>query len=87
MQLGVLEIAGQQFEDIQVQVKLDAAGWQIDGVNDLVGGHFTIARVRAESPQPSLIATVGLSLALMEYLRVVQSPVTVWLPPLPSVTL
>ena len=46
-----------------------------------VGGHFTIARVRAESPQPSLIATVGLSLALMEYLRVVQSPVTVWLPP------
>jgi branched-subunit amino acid ABC-type transport system permease component len=46
-----------------------------------VGGHFTIARIRTSSPQPSLIATVGLSLALMEYLRVVQSPVTVWLPP------
>ena len=47
-----------------------------------VGGHFTIARIRTSSPQPSLIATVGLSLALMEYLRVVQSPVTVWLPPI-----
>ena len=47
-----------------------------------VGGHFAIARVRSNSPQPSLIATVGLSLALMEYLRLVQSPVTVWLPPI-----
>lgn len=46
-----------------------------------VGGHFTVARIASRSPQPSLIATVGLSLALMEYLRVVQSPVTVWLPP------
>ncbi len=45
------------------------------------GGHFSVALVRSRSPQPSLIATVGLSLALMEYLRVVQSPVTVWLPP------
>ena len=34
------------------------------------------------SPQPSLIATVGLSLFLMEYLRLAQSPVTVWLPPI-----
>jgi branched-subunit amino acid ABC-type transport system permease component len=46
-----------------------------------VGGHFTLARIRSASPQPSLIATVGLSLVLMEYLRLVQSPVTVWLPP------
>jgi branched-subunit amino acid ABC-type transport system permease component len=46
-----------------------------------VGGHFAVARIATRSPQPSLIATVGLSLALMEYLRVVQSPVTVWLPP------
>lgn len=46
-----------------------------------VGGHFTLVRIRSSSPQPSLIATVGVSLALMEYLRVVQSPVTVWLPP------
>ena len=47
-----------------------------------VGGHFTIARIATRSSQPSLIATVGLSLALMEYLRVAQSPVTVWLPPI-----
>ncbi|MXQ11013.1 branched-chain amino acid ABC transporter permease [Microvirga makkahensis] len=47
-----------------------------------VGGHFTISRIQAASPQPSLIATVGLSLVLMEYLRLVQSPVTVWLPPI-----
>ena len=37
---------------------------------------------RGASPQPSLIATVGLSLVLMEYLRLAQSPVTVWLPPI-----
>jgi branched-subunit amino acid ABC-type transport system permease component len=47
-----------------------------------VGGHFTIRRVTAQNTQPSLIATVGLSLTLMEYLRIVQSPVTVWLPPI-----
>ncbi len=47
-----------------------------------VGGHFAIASVRSNSTQPSLIATVGLSLFLMEYLRLVQSPVTVWLPPI-----
>lgn len=44
------------------------------------GGYFTIGRI--PSNQPSLIATVGLSLFLMEYLRLVQSPVTVWLPPI-----
>jgi branched-chain amino acid transport system permease protein len=47
-----------------------------------VGGHYTIARVQARSTQPSLIATVGLSLFLMEYLRLAQSPVTVWMPPI-----
>ena len=47
-----------------------------------VGGYFTIGRIKAASTQPSLIATVGLSLFLMEYLRLVQSPVTVWLPPI-----
>src|SRR4051812_39481393 len=46
-----------------------------------VGGYLTIGRIRTKSNQPSLIATVGLSLFLMEYLRLVQSPVTVWLPP------
>jgi branched-chain amino acid transport system permease protein len=51
-------------------------------LHGLVGGHYTIARVTARSTQPSLIATVGLSLALMEYLRLAQSPVTVWLPPI-----
>jgi branched-chain amino acid transport system permease protein len=45
-----------------------------------VSGYFTIGRI--PSNQPSLIATVGLSLFLMEYLRLVQSPVTVWLPPI-----
>jgi branched-chain amino acid transport system permease protein len=45
-----------------------------------VGGYFTIGRIA--SNQASLIATVGLSLFLMEYLRIVQSPVTVWLPPI-----
>jgi branched-chain amino acid transport system permease protein len=51
-------------------------------LHSIVGGHFSIARIRSTSPQPSLIATVGLSLALMEYLRLVQSPITVWLPPI-----
>lgn len=50
-------------------------------LHSAVGGHVTVAAIPGRSPQPSLIATVGLSLALMEYLRVVQSPVTVWLPP------
>jgi branched-chain amino acid transport system permease protein len=45
-----------------------------------VGGYFTIGRI--PGAQPSLIATVGLSLSLMEYLRLAQSPVTVWLPPI-----
>jgi len=52
------------------------------GMHSAVGGYFTIGRITAASSQPSLIATVGLSLALMEYLRLVQSPVTVWLPPI-----
>jgi branched-chain amino acid transport system permease protein len=51
-------------------------------VHSAVGGHFTIARIESTSSQPSLIATVGLSILLMEYLRIVQSPVTVWLPPI-----
>jgi branched-chain amino acid transport system permease protein len=50
-------------------------------LHSFVGGYFTLARVHARSTQPSLSATVGLSLALMEYLRLAQSPVTVWLPP------
>jgi len=51
-------------------------------IHSAVSGYFTIGRITAESPQPSLIATVGMSLFLMEYLRLVQSPVTVWLPPI-----
>jgi branched-chain amino acid transport system permease protein len=50
-------------------------------IYNAVGGWFVIGRIRTPSNQPSLIATVGLSLFLMEYLRLVQSPVTVWLPP------
>jgi branched-chain amino acid transport system permease protein len=52
-----------------------------------VGGHFTVARIASRSPQPSLIATVGLSLFLMEYLRLAQSPVTIWIPPIWSDTM
>jgi branched-subunit amino acid ABC-type transport system permease component len=51
-------------------------------IHSAIGGHFTIGLITTKSSQPSLIATVGLSLALMEYLRLVQSPVTVWLPPI-----
>jgi branched-subunit amino acid ABC-type transport system permease component len=59
-----------------------AAALFAGAIHSSVGGHFTIARITGESPQPSLIATVGLSLFLMEYLRLAQSPVTVWLPPI-----
>ncbi len=51
-------------------------------MHGLVGGYFAIAQVAGRSGQASLIATVGLSLALMEYLRVVQGTATVWFPPL-----
>ncbi|MFD0462770.1 hypothetical protein ACFQY9_13765 [Microvirga aerilata] len=57
-----------------------AAALFAGAIHGAVGGHFTIARITGASPQPSLIATVGLSLFLMEYLRLAQSPVTVWLP-------
>jgi branched-chain amino acid transport system permease protein len=46
-----------------------------------VGGYWTIARIRGASGQASLVATVGLSLALMEYIRLVQGTATVWFPP------
>lgn len=52
------------------------------GLHSAVAGHFTIARIRTRSPQPSLIATLGMSLFLMEYLRLAQSPVAVWIPPI-----
>jgi branched-subunit amino acid ABC-type transport system permease component len=51
-------------------------------MHSAAGGTLTISRITSKSPQPSLIATVGLSLFLMEYLRLAQSPVTVWLPPI-----
>jgi branched-chain amino acid transport system permease protein len=40
-----------------------------------------MARIGGRSGQPSLVATVGLSLALMEYLRIAQGTATVWFPP------
>lgn len=46
-----------------------------------VAGHYTITRVQGETGQPSLIATVGLSLALMEYLRLAQGAATIWFAP------
>lgn len=42
MHFGTLEVVGQPFEDIAVQVRVDDAGWQIQGMNALIGGHFTI---------------------------------------------
>lgn len=59
-----------------------AAALFAGALHSAAGGYFTIGRITSASTQPSLIATVGLSLALMEYLRLVQSPVTVWLPPI-----
>ena len=53
-------------------------------IYNAVGGYFVIGRIKTRSNQPSLIATVGLSLFLMEFLRLAQSPVTVWLPPVCS---
>jgi branched-chain amino acid transport system permease protein len=50
-------------------------------MHSAVGGYWTIARIRSGSGQASLVATVGLSLALMEYIRVVQGTATVWFPP------
>lgn len=50
-------------------------------LHGVVGGYFTILRTDGRRPQASLIATIGLSLALMEYLRLAQSPVAVWIPP------
>jgi branched-chain amino acid transport system permease protein len=51
-------------------------------MHSAVGGYFTVARIPGPSGQPSLVATVGLSLALMEYLRVAQGTATVWFPPI-----
>lgn len=51
------------------------------GVYGGVSGHFAIARIAGNNGQPSLIATVGLSLALMEYLRLTQGTATAWIPP------
>jgi branched-chain amino acid transport system permease protein len=55
------------------------------GLYGFAGGHMTIIPIR-DGAQPSLIASVGLSLALMEWLRVLQGPATVWLPPVLSQT-
>ncbi|WP_052003277.1 branched-chain amino acid ABC transporter permease [Microvirga sp. BSC39] len=78
---SVVLVAGASAPVLGLAVGLGAALFA-GAIHSAVGGHFTIGRITAESPQPSLIATVGLSLFLMEYLRLVQSPVTVWLPPI-----
>ncbi|MGO4524040.1 branched-chain amino acid ABC transporter permease [Microvirga sp. 2MCAF35] len=59
-----------------------AAALFAGAIHSAAGGYFTIGRIAGPSSQPSLIATVGMGLFLMEYLRLVQSPVTVWLPPI-----
>lgn len=50
-------------------------------LHNLVGGHLAIAAIPPERRQASLIATVGLSLALMEGLRLVEVPGTRWAAP------
>ncbi len=42
MHFGTLAVVGQELEDIGVQVRVDEAGWQIQGMSTLVSGHFTI---------------------------------------------
>jgi branched-chain amino acid transport system permease protein len=51
------------------------------GMHGAVGGWLAVGAVPPRHRQASLIATVGLSLALMEGLRLAGSTVTVWLPP------
>jgi len=80
---GAAIVLGLGFDSPLFGIAAGLAGAAFAGaMHSAVGGHFTIGRIRAASSQPSLIATVGLSLALMEYLRLVQSPVTIWLPPI-----
>lgn len=55
------------------------------GLHGLVGGRLALGRVRGG--QAALIATAGLSIALMEYLRLVRGPVEIWLPPVFNETL
>jgi branched-chain amino acid transport system permease protein len=58
-----------------------ACAMAASAMHGAVGGHWTIARVPGPGVQASLVATVGLSLALMEYIRLVQGTATVWFPP------
>ncbi len=55
------------------------------GLHGLVGTSLAIGRARGA--RAALIATVGLSIALMEYLRLVRGPVDVWVPPVFNQTL
>jgi len=50
-------------------------------LNGLVLGRLTIARIRGGSGQRVLIASVGLMIALAEYLRLAQGSRPLWLPP------
>jgi branched-chain amino acid transport system permease protein len=50
-------------------------------LNGLVLGRLTIARIRSGSGQRVLIASVGLMIALAEYLRLAQGSRPLWLPP------
>jgi branched-chain amino acid transport system permease protein len=50
------------------------------GLHGLVGARLTVGGTRGG--QAALIATIGLSVALMEYLRLVRGPVEAWVPPI-----
>lgn len=51
------------------------------GLHGIVLGHLAIAPIRHASGQRVLIATLGLSLAMAEYLRLTQGGHALWLPP------
>ncbi len=50
-------------------------------VHGAVAGHLAFQAIPARGTQASLIATIGLSLALMEYLRLAGGAVPDWIPP------
>jgi branched-chain amino acid transport system permease protein len=59
-----------------------AAAVAAAAVHSAVAGRLALLRLERASGQVGLIATVGLSLALMEHLRLMQGTSTLWLPPI-----
>lgn len=81
--IAMASAAGQSAPAVGLALGFASAGFA-GAIYGAVSGHFAIARIAGPSGQPSLIATVGLSLALMEFLRLTQGAATAWLPPIGS---